>query len=122
MSNEDDFCEEFSLRLRVEGEGTEHPTVLATGEIDLVSGDRFRRCLQSCVDGGGLQIAVDMSGVSFVDSSGLKALIMTKNSLPATGRLVVRNPSPVVRSLLSLSGIDQVLAVEPAPADQGRHP
>jgi anti-anti-sigma factor len=51
---------------------------------------------------GGEDIVVDVSGLSFVDVSGCRALIETLLALKPPRRLVLADPSPVVQRVLEL--------------------
>jgi anti-anti-sigma factor len=51
-------------------------------------------------------ITLDLSGVTFMDSGGLRALIQACMGLARTGRVRVVRPSEQVRRLLVLSGVE----------------
>jgi anti-anti-sigma factor len=51
-------------------------------------------------------ITLDLSGVTFMDSSGVRALIQACMGLARTGRVRVVRPSEQVRRLLELSGVE----------------
>lgn len=51
-------------------------------------------------------ITLDFSGVTFMDSGGVRALIQACMGLARTGRVRVVRPSEQVRRLLELSGIE----------------
>lgn len=58
------------------------------------------------------EVCLDLSGVTFIDSSGLRALVAAhKRAEAAGGGLVIVDPSPPVLRLLGLTGLDQVLAI-----------
>jgi anti-sigma B factor antagonist len=87
-------------------------TLLLEGELDLASVSTLRACLEQ-LDGSYHEVAVDLAGLSFVDSTGLATLITTKHQLDERGgRLVLRNPQDAVRRVLEVSGVDKVLAVQ----------
>ncbi len=57
-------------------------------------------------------LVLDMAGVEFLDSSGLRVLIEAHQAARADGRTVqLANPSTVVSRLLEISGIDGYLNV-----------
>jgi anti-sigma B factor antagonist len=57
-------------------------------------------------------VVLDMQGVEFVDSSGLRVLIEAHQAAGAAERsLQLVNPSPAVSRLLQISGIDHYLNV-----------
>jgi anti-sigma B factor antagonist len=90
------------------------------GEIDLATQAEFRAVLSDLVVSGQVNLTIDLSGVEFIDSTGLRVLAsQSTRFVKAGGSLVVRNPSPAVRRLLSLTFLDFLvgsgLAVEKRP-------
>ncbi|MGH2681387.1 MAG: STAS domain-containing protein [Actinomycetota bacterium] len=69
------------------------------GELDMATADDLTQLLRASTDNDPL--VLDFSGVSFMDSSGLRALLEG----PANGnaRLVILNPTPQVRRVLDIS-------------------
>ena len=57
-------------------------------------------------------LEIDLSGVEFVDSSGLRALIEVHQLFESSGRsLTLVRPSPIVARLFDISGVDDYLHV-----------
>jgi anti-sigma B factor antagonist len=88
-----------------------------TGELDAATAPD----LLAAFDGlpvQGQEVVVDMAAVSFVDSSGLRALVQLRQAAESTGRqLVVRRPARQALRLLQLSGLTELVAPdEAAPA------
>jgi anti-sigma B factor antagonist len=60
------------------------------------------------------QVVIDLRHVTFVDSTGLGALIETHRRLSRNGsHLVIVRPSGLVRRLFEATGLDSVLDVRP---------
>ncbi len=90
--------------------------LIVTGEIDAHTAPTLAESLS----GSGASVRLDMSGVQFVDSSGLRVLIEAhQRAEESGGQLVIGNPSDAVRRLLEISGVDDYLVVDdsdrPAP-------
>lgn len=83
---------------------TEEPgRLLVTGELDVVSGARLERLLLD-IDDAGRIVLLDLAGVTFVDSTGLRSLLAASRRAQVDGRrLALANPSPVVRRLLDIT-------------------
>lgn len=82
-----------------------------SGEIDLATVGQLEDSLATLSDGN-TDVAVDLTGVTFMDSTGLRALLAANQSLSESGRrlaLVVAG-GPVDR-LLDISGVGQTLAI-----------
>lgn len=90
------------------------PTVIAPeGELDIARVGEFRAALSDAASEGAPAVVVDLSQVSFIDSSGLGALVELHNRLRRSGRrLVVVAPggsAPAV--LLGLAGLRDRLPI-----------
>ena len=102
---------EFDVQFRP-GDGTNGPVVVVGGEIDLVAEDAFRRGLDAA--GAGREtVAVDLSRVTFIDSTGLRVLLeANQRQREADLSLIVRAPSEVVCRALELIGVTSILQIE----------
>lgn len=81
----------------------------ATGEIDAHSAPS----LAAAIEAAGNQVSIDLAGIEFVDSSGLRVLIDAHQRLgDAGGGLTVLSPSDVVTRLFEISGVDAYLSIE----------
>lgn len=82
-----------------------------SGEIDLQYADELRDSgLENIGDSG---LAIDLSEVTFLDSSGLSALIDINNAVveQGLGALTLAAPSRSVRKILELTGLLPVFTV-----------
>lgn len=90
--------------------------VTATGALDVHTAQNLSDALQPLLHADGRTVLADLSGVTFLDSSGLTCLIAAYRTARNTGaRLALISPSERVRSMLALTGTDQVLHSYPAP-------
>ncbi len=79
-----------------------------TGEIDHHSAKEIRSQLDNYIITVQPEIfAIDLSGITFMDSSGI-GLILGRSRLlqECGGRLEIINPQPYIKRVLRLSGID----------------
>ena len=85
-------------------------TLVLHGELDLAGvgaiGDQVRR---GAAEAPG-SVVVDLGNVRFMDSSGIALLLGLAGS---SGRLDVRRPSQLVRDVITLTGLDDILVIEP---------
>ena len=89
-------------------------TVVLDGEIDIATGPAIRRSLMAAIRGGNVHLAVDMSGVAFIDASGIGVLVDAANrARKAGGGLSLLAPSWPVRRLLDLFHLDAILPTAP---------
>lgn len=98
------------LTVREEGRVT---VVAVSGEIDTATVGALRDAINAALAAGVTHLAVDMHEVTFIDSSGLGALISGYKRAERDGRaLEVLDPSHVVERLLRLTGqLDRFVGV-----------
>jgi anti-anti-sigma factor len=102
---------EALLRTRVSRYGPVQ-TLYASGELDIASGPVLERAVARALDGQGGEFHLDLGGLTFMDSSGAKALLSAHNRVESLGRrLVIVSPSGPVRRVLALMALEQVLDV-----------
>ncbi len=94
------------LEIRAESEGLSHVLWL-TGELDLVSAGLLEtRIAELCADGAG-RIVLEMSGLEFMDSTGLRALLTSQELCGVNScQLMIGEMSTQVSRLLELSGLE----------------
>lgn len=92
---------------------TEDGTVVyVRGEIDLTTHDTLVRMLDNAA-AGSQDVIVDLSRTTFMDSSGLRALMELWQSQTAAGLdLLIRNPSDPILRTLHNAGLDRVFKID----------
>jgi anti-sigma B factor antagonist len=96
--------------------GPDGVCVAVAGEVDVDTAPRMRQALAAALQEAS-QVVVDLGAVTFLDSSGLSALIAAQQGADAAGvTLRLRHPAPVVRRLLALTGMDVLFDITSAPA------
>ena len=100
--------------LRIEVADTTSPTtVVLTGEIDLSTARRVREALIAISNSGETNVVVDMTNVTFLDSTGLSALVgPLKRFRSMNGEIVLRSPTKGVRKVLEISGLTRVFTID----------
>lgn len=98
----------------VDGErlGADLAVITVAGEVDIYTAPRLKECLLGLLDEGVGRVAIDLSGVSFIDSTALGVLIGGVRRVNDSGgsmALVVTGRS--VRRVLSITGLDRVFAI-----------
>src|SRR3954451_22613107 len=99
----------FSVTVSSNGDST---TVFFKGELDLAGVEDARRAVEEAEQDSALMLVLDMSGLTFMDSSGLEVVLRSARRARESGRrLVVQRPSPYVKRLLEMTAIDQSLDI-----------
>ncbi len=99
-------------RLDVELERQGDAVVIrAQGEVDLTSADQLGASLRNVPEATD-RVILDLLGVPFMDSSGLKVLLVACDELGERLCLVLSPGSPIV-SLLDLAGVSERFSIFP---------
>ena len=108
------MTEAWDGNLVVEGvvDGTD-VRVTVMGEIDAASAPPLQRRLDEVIESTAGAVVLNMSGVSFIDSTGLSALLNVRQHLAAHNRsLTLRDVSAPTRQLLELTGLGPLLGAD----------
>jgi anti-sigma B factor antagonist len=100
----------FRVELMVPSLG--HAVVALQGELDLFTAPRFQEVLLESIEHGARRVVVDLSAVTFVDSTALGVLIGAGKRLRAAeGSLDIVCPSGSIRRLLELTSLDCIIDI-----------
>lgn len=89
-----------------------------SGRLNMVAAPGFKSLLEETVSSGQTRIVVDLGEVTFIDSSGLGALIAgLKSSRQAGGDLRIADVPEQVMTVLRLTNLDRVLRAHSTVAD-----
>ena len=90
--------------------------VMLIGEIDFTDVPSLSRYLRRILGRSPSGVVFDLAGVRFLDCAAAQTIVGTGRMLSDGQRLVLRNPRPMVRRLLSVTGLDARCVVEPVDA------
>ncbi len=105
---------EEQLRIEVVP-GTGCVTLRLTGEIDLYTAPSVREAALQAITHHDGTLHIDLSGVTFMDSTGLEVLLATRRRAELSGgslRLV--DPTQSVLRVLEVTGVDRLFQIRPA--------
>ena len=96
-----------------------------TGEIDQSNADSIRQALVDTVTNCALRIVLDLSGVDYLDSGGIRLIYQLREQLRARGQmleLVVPATSPTSDTLRMAGVLKQLKAKETLDEARGERP
>jgi anti-sigma B factor antagonist len=85
--------------------------VQLVGELDLYNAQLLREKLFATAADGPERLVVDLSGVTFVDSTALGVLIETRTRVANRSAFLLAGPGLEIRRALEISGLDRHFAV-----------
>lgn len=93
--------------------------VVLAGRLDNAGADRIETQLHA-IAGSHRGLIVDMAGVDFLASIGIRALMLAAKTMQRRGgKLVLLSPQPAVLSMLELTGVLDLLPVVGTPEEAG---
>lgn len=90
--------------------------VRVVGEVDLSHEEDLRAELRRAVSSDAPGIVVDLTECEFIDSSGIRALLLSREAQDGDGEgegLAVAASSEQILRILSVMGLDKVIPVRP---------
>ncbi len=97
-----------------------HLELKLNGRMDAAWTDSVANALAAGMRSGHHSIALNMAGVAYISSAGIRTLVIYSKQLRnIQGRLWVAEASPLVRKVLELAGLDSLLHEHPVETPQG---
>ncbi|MBE0528798.1 MAG: STAS domain-containing protein [Thermoleophilia bacterium] len=89
--------------------------VILEGEIDIYSAPEFKEVLVTGIEGGATRVIVDLSRVTFIDSTALGVLVSgAKRVRPRNGSLdIVCTDENIIR-IFEITGLDRIFGIFPS--------
>jgi anti-anti-sigma factor len=103
---DDDSSTFVSCNVKFEGDVA---TIVVSGELDLSNVMAVREVVDDARGQGRPGLVFDLSELQFMDSSGLGLLI---DVAQGSERIEVWRPSPAVRRLIEISGLESILPMK----------
>ena len=88
------------------------PVLKVTGEIDIYTAPMFKQAVVNMVTEGSKNVIIDLSGVTFMDSSGFGTLLgATRRLRPSGGGLHLAAPNSTIQRMLRLTRLDSIMRI-----------
>lgn len=101
--------------IRVDDDDAQDTVVLhLQGELDMSTAAQFLDAVSTAMAAPASTIVVDLTALSFVDSTGVSAFVAAWRSATPEGRtLCLRHPTRPVGKVLRITGVDRILLQDP---------
>lgn len=88
------------------------PVVTASGEIDVYTAPDFKTAINQPINSGATSLVIDLTNVSYMDSSGFGALLgVTKRVRPKGGAVHLVGCSDAITRMLKITRLDTVFGL-----------
>lgn len=84
------------------------PVVLIMGELDLSTVESVRSAMTPMLDAKPSRVIVDLTGLDFMDSSGIALMLSVANQVP---QVELRHPSDIIRQVIEITGLTETLHI-----------
>jgi anti-sigma B factor antagonist len=92
--------------------------VSCLGELDLYTVSELSAQLDASIEEGARRVLVDLTGATFVDSTGLGALLATRKRLGSLfGSLGLVCDDPIILRAFAVTGLDRLFTIYPSRAE-----
>ncbi len=85
------------------------PVVILSGELDSSNAGSLETTVTSIIGQHPERLIFDLSGLRFMDSAGIAVLIRAAANV---NTICLRDPSPIVRRVVEVTGLSSVLPIE----------
>jgi anti-sigma B factor antagonist len=86
------------------------PTLKLVGELDIGGVAPIRKAFDAIIADGPERVVIDLRELRFIDSSGLSLFLAVADRVD---EVELRDPSPIIRKVIGLTGLSNVFVVTP---------
>lgn len=86
-------------------------TIQMEGRLDTITAPELEKELKQSLDGVQL-LTLDMAGLEYISSAGLRVLLSAQKTMNRQGRMVVRHAGPNVMEVFEVTGFSDLLNLE----------
>ena len=105
------------MAVTIEREGSTLVAV-ASGRVDSANASQFQEELGAVNDGSGSGVVLDLGGLSYISSAGLRVILMVAKTLrSANTNFVVCSPTEPIREIFEISGFSQIIPIHNSKAE-----
>ena len=93
--------------------GESGPLIVVSGEADLTNAEELNELVTGQLADGTLHLTVDVGGLDFADTAGIRVFLLAAKTLRQRGGdLVLLRPQRTLARILEILGADEVLAIQ----------
>jgi anti-sigma B factor antagonist len=98
------------VEIETSTDATGAPLITVAGEVDISNAAALEAAVAAATARTPERLIFDLAGLRFMDSAGIAVLLAAANNVAAVR---LRSPSPTVRRVVELTGLADVLVMEP---------
>ena len=86
-------------------------TIALGGKLDMITAPELETVVKNELDGV-TDLYMDLSGLEYISSSGLRALLMAQKTMKDQGFMTVLNPGELVKEVFEVTGFAEILTID----------
>jgi anti-anti-sigma factor len=102
------MSQSYPFEIRADADGV----LWLSGDLDVAAVETFADGSRTAISRG--PVVLDASQLTFLDSSGIRAMLELAAQCAAP--VILRNPPPMVRRVLAMAGVDELAALRIEPS------
>jgi anti-anti-sigma factor len=91
--------------------------ITAEGDLTAATSGPLEELVRSEIAGGSRRIVIDLAGVRYVASAGLRVFMIAAKTIGPDGRLLLAGANAAVRQVLDMTGLSGMVGVYPTTAE-----
>ena len=93
--------------------GESGPLIVVSGEVDLTNAEELNELVTGQLADGTLHLTVDVGGLDFADTAGIRVFLLAAKTLRQRGGgLVLLRPQRTLARILEVLGAEEMLAIQ----------
>lgn len=81
------------------------------GRVDSMNANQLGEALSDEIDGGKVHIVLDLAGVEYMSSAGLREIVNALKKVKPAGDVRIAQPTERVREVLDMAGLSTILQI-----------
>ncbi len=102
----------MNFKMETRSVESEPPIIELEGEVDVYTAPQLKQQMIGLLEGGAMELVVDLTKVEYLDSTALGVLIGgLKRLRERDGNMVLVCPSPRIRRVFEITGLDKIFDI-----------
>ena len=81
-------------------------------KIDASGAPKLDAALKAAIDGGELELIIDMAETTYISSVGLRAFASAQKKMNKQGEMIIKNVNETITDIFEVTGFSDILTIE----------
>ena len=92
----------------------DYTVISVDGRVDTTNASELEKSIFEVIEGGGIKIILDCSGLNYISSSGLRVfLVIQKKMMSLKGQFRLCSLQPGIKEIFDISGFSSIFSLFP---------